>query len=90
MNRLITAADWVASLNPFAIACLVVIVGLALLALAALSWLFIYGARSGAGEGDPEEIDDRCAGSSCAWCHPGEARGICPAHAEQMKQEARR
>lgn len=84
MSTFSRIADWVYSLNPYALTCLVVVMGMLLLVLAGLSWLFIYGAMSGAGEGSPEEADD-----ACAWCEPGDARGICPEHSAEMAEQAR-
>lgn len=90
MSTLFAVADWVAALNPFALTALVCLLGLAMTALVLIAWSLLLAARSGAGEPHPEELAEPCESSTCAWCHPGEARGICPAHAEQMKQEARR
>lgn len=101
MSKLNAVADWVVALNPFALAaftCLV-IAGLFCMALGAA--LLYFAAMSGAGEdcpADDEELppeafglsahqpETDCVRSACAWCHPGSARGICPAHSEQLKR----
>lgn len=84
-------ADWMYALNRYQIAFLVVAVGVVLLALAALSWLFVYGAMSGAGEANPEEVE--CKDDICAWCYPEQphmkARGIRPHHQRVMVEQAR-
>lgn len=59
MSTLNAIADWVFGLNPYALAALVVPVFLAAFALLSLfSWLFIYGAMSGAGETNDGEAEE--------------------------------
>jgi hypothetical protein len=98
MNAFLSVCDWVASLNPYALAALVVMVMGFLGALAVAAFYFYLAAASGAGESNEGEVethtpDSICLRSVCAWCEPGAkgtgiTHGICPAHAEQLKREA--
>lgn len=57
MKTLDGIADFVSHLNPFALAALVCAFIFAGFCLVGLTWLFIYGARSGAGETNDGEIE---------------------------------
>ena len=84
MSTLLALADWVASLNPYALAALtcglLLVVWLVLLAL----WFLFLAIASGAGETNDGEADGEtepttethapdstCLRSVCAWCEPG-------------------
>ena len=97
MNAFFSVCDWVASLNPYALAALVVMVMGFLGALAVAAFYFYLAAASGAGETNEGEAEPapnpECLRSVCAWCEPGAkgtgiTHGICPAHSEQLKREA--
>jgi hypothetical protein len=95
VSTLCAIADWVAALNPFAFACLVIAFAWVIWMLAAACWYFVLAARSGAGEANPEEVESEthqpdavCVRSACAWCEPGTARGICPEHAADMRRQS--
>lgn len=102
MHTLNQIADWVYSLNPYQLTALTFIVLCVALGVAMIVAFYVLAAKSGAGEGNPEEAETKthsdpqgaCLRSVCAWCDPhtngpGITHGICPAHAEEMIREAK-
>lgn len=101
MNTVNRAADWLYSLTPYQLTCVTVAVLAAFFGVGIVIAFFVLAAKSGAGEGNPEEAESEthqpeaaCLRSVCAWCEPnaiGEniTHGICPEHAEAMTREAK-